>query len=125
MSQRTFTSPAEATKELVKAANSHDRRAIRDIFGPEITNLLTGDKTLDEKHFDEFAGDLAERCDAVPEGTNKVTLEISKELWSFPIPLIETNGAWVFDTVAGRGGNHQSARWPGRILSPSEFAAPM
>jgi hypothetical protein len=101
MSQRTFTSPAEATNELVKAAQSRDRQAIREIFGPEITNLLTGDKTLDEKHFDAFASDLAERCDAVPEGTSKVILEISKELWSFPIPLIETNGGWVFDTMAG------------------------
>jgi len=101
ISQRTFTSPAEATNELVKAAKSHDRQAIREIFGPEITNLLTGDKTLDEKHFDAFASDLAERCDAVREGTNKVILEISKELWSFPIPLIETNGVWVFDTIAG------------------------
>lgn len=101
MSQRIFTSPAQATNELVDAAKSHDRRAMRGIFGPEITNLWTGDKTLDEKHFDEFASDLAERCDAVPEGTNKVTLEIGKELWPFPIPLIETNGAWIFDTIAG------------------------
>ena len=101
MSQRSFTSPAQATNDLVKAAKSRDRRAIREIFGPEVTNLWTGDKTLDERHFDEFASDLAERCDAVREGTNKVTLEIGKELWPFPIPLIQTNGAWIFDTMAG------------------------
>ena len=101
LSQRAFTSPAQATNELVKAAKAHDRQAIHEIFGPEVTNLLTGDKTLDEKHFDEFAADLAERCDALPQGTNKVTLAIGKELWPFPIPLIATNGAWIFDTMAG------------------------
>ena len=101
MSQRTFTSPAEAAGELVRAAKAHDHQAIRGIFGPEITNLLTGDITLDEKHFDAFAGDLAERCDAVPEGSDKVILEIGHGTWPFPIPLIRTNGAWVFDTIAG------------------------
>ena len=101
ITQRIFTSPAEATNALIKAAKSHDRPAIREIFGPEVTNLWTGDKTLDEKHFDEFASDLAERCDAAREGTNKVTLEIGLELWPFPIPLIETNGGWIFDTIAG------------------------
>jgi hypothetical protein len=101
MSSRSFTSPAEATKELIKAAKAHDREAIREIFGPEITNLWTGDKVLDEKHFETFASDLAQRCDAVPEGSHKVILEIGGEQWPFPIPLIETNGAWSFDTIAG------------------------
>jgi hypothetical protein len=101
ISQRTFTSPAEAVNELLKAAKAHDRQAIREIFGPESTNLLTGDKMLDEKHFEAFAKHLAERCDTAPETSNKVTLEIGREQWPFPIPLIKTNGAWCFDTIAG------------------------
>lgn len=98
---RTFVSPTEATNELLKAASAHDHRAIRQIFGSEITNLLTGDKALDERHFEVFARDLKERCELVPEGSNKVTLEIGPELWPFPIPLIKTNEAWLFDVIAG------------------------
>ena len=30
-----------------------------------------------------------------------MTLEIGQEQWPFPIPLIKTNGAWFFDTIAG------------------------
>ena len=101
LSQRTFASPTEATNELVKAAKAHDRQAIRQIFGPEVTNLLTGDKVLDEKHFEAFASDLAERCDAVSQGSDRVTLEIGRDPWPFPIPLVQTNGAWMFDTLAG------------------------
>jgi hypothetical protein len=101
MSQRTFASPTEATNELVKAAKAHDHQAIREIFGPESTNLLTGDKTLDEKHFDAFVTKLAERCVILADGSNTVTLEIGQEQWPYPIPLIKTNGAWFFDTVAG------------------------
>jgi hypothetical protein len=99
--QRAFASPTEATNELIKAASAHDRNAIRQIFGPEVTNLWTGDKALDERHFEVFARDLKERCEVVSEGSNKVTLEIGPDLWPFPIPLIQTNGAWVFDTIAG------------------------
>jgi len=100
-SQRTFASPSQATNELIVAARAHDRKAFREIFGPEVTNLLTGDQTLDEKHFEHFATALSERCDAVPEGDGKVTFEIGAEKWPFPIPLINTNGAWFFDTAAG------------------------
>ena len=101
MAQRTFPSPGAATNALLKAAKAHDLQAMREFFGPEVTNLWTGDKTLDEKHFEAFASDVEERCDAVPEGSNRVTLEIGPGKWPFPIPLIQTNGVWVFDTIAG------------------------
>jgi hypothetical protein len=99
--QRPFSTPAEASQGLMAAVKAHDQQAIRELFGPEVTNLLTGDAVLDEKHFETFAADLAEHCELLPQGSNKVTLEIGRELWPFPIPLIKTNGAWVFDTMAG------------------------
>ena len=101
MPQRTFASPAAATNALVEAAKARDWQLIRAMFGPEVTNLLTGDSTLDEKHIEEFASDLAVRCDTVPAGYDKMTLEIGRDSWPFPIPLIQTNGAWLFDTIAG------------------------
>jgi hypothetical protein len=99
--QRTFASPTEAAQELVKAAKARDWPAMQAIFGPELTNLVTGDKTLDEKHCEEFASDLVERCDVVAEGHSTARLEIGHDPWPFPIPLIQTNGAWAFDTAAG------------------------
>ena len=101
MAQRTFDSLTAATNALVTAAKAHDWQSIHAIFGPEVTNLLTGDSALDEKHIEEFATDLGERCDAVPASKDKVTLEIGREPWPFPIPLIQTNGVWLFDTISG------------------------
>jgi Protein of unknown function (DUF2950) len=101
LSQRTFGSPEEATRCLLQAAKAHDRQAIREMFGPEVTNLWTGDPVLDEKHFESFAADASQRCQAVPEGNDKVTLEIGPASWLFPIPLVKTNGVWRFDTIAG------------------------
>lgn len=100
-SQRSFASPAEAINALTNAVGAHDREMIQNIFGSEITNLLTGDPALDKKHFDEFASDLSKRCDAVKQGSNRMTLEIGTNDWPFPIPLVETNGTWMFDTPAG------------------------
>jgi hypothetical protein len=99
--QRTFASPAEATNALLQAAKAHDHQAIHQIFGPEVTNLMTGDKTLDERHFDAFANDLTEQCSAVKNDNGNITLEIGTNRWPFPIPLIQTNGSWSFDTLAG------------------------
>lgn len=100
-SQRTFSAPAEATRALIDAATKHDWQALREIFGPEVTNLWTGDTVLDERHLEVFGKDLAERCDPVPRDGGVVMLEIGQKSWPFPIPLVQTNGAWVFDTIAG------------------------
>ena len=99
--QRTFASATDAAAALLHAAKTHDRQAMGQLFGPEVTNLITGDAILDERHFDEFASDLGRRCDPVPQGPDQIRLEIGPEAWPFPIPLVRTNGAWVFDTVAG------------------------
>jgi len=100
-SQQTFASVTDATNAMIKAVRAHDHQAVRAIFGSEVTNLLTGDTALDEKHFDEFATNLAEQCAAVPQGSNRMTLEIGTARWPFPIPLIENNGVWFFDETAG------------------------
>lgn len=98
--QRTFPSASEATNALVRAAGSYDKTAMREIFGPDVTNLLTGDKTLDQKHFDSFVQMVKERCQAIHEG-NKIFLSIGHQEWQFPIPLVESNRVWRFDTAAG------------------------
>ena len=101
IAQRSFASPEAATNELIMAAEHYDQRAIYSIFGQEITNLLTGDKVLDQRHFQSFVSNLLVRCDTVRDDGHKVILEIGQDKWQFPIPLVETDGTWKFDTAAG------------------------
>lgn len=101
ITQRTFASPEEATNALGQALSQQDRQAVDQIFGPEVTNILTGDKALDQRHLLTFARRLAEGCTTSAEGADKVILQIGKDQSEFPIPLVKTNGAWMFDTVAG------------------------
>lgn len=99
--QQTFSSPSEAARALEQAAKAGNRPALRQLFGPEVTNFWTGNSLLDQKHFEAFDKFLGEGCAAVPDGTNQVTLEIGHDHWPFPIPLVRTQGGWQFDTMAG------------------------
>ncbi len=89
--------PTHSSKPF-RAATSN--RFLRS-FGPGGTNLFTGDRALDERHFQSLATNLAAGCVAVTESNNSVSLEIGANKWVFPIPLVQSNGSWVFDTAAG------------------------
>jgi hypothetical protein len=64
--------------------------------------LHTGDAVQDANNSAKFAKAVAESCQPVAEGDNKVTLEVGASNWPFPIPLVKTDGQWHFDTDAGK-----------------------
>ena len=100
--ERLFDSPAAAIKALGVATESGDLTALRDIFGREIFELMTGDGVQDANNAKRFATALAQGCTPVPEGADKITLEVGTNQWPMPIPLVRTDGQWHFDTAAGK-----------------------
>ena len=50
----------------------------------------------------KFAAVMAQGCKLVPEGEDKITLEVGPNSWPMPIPLVKTDGQWHFDTAAGK-----------------------
>ncbi|MGO8696435.1 MAG: DUF2950 family protein [Limisphaerales bacterium] len=100
--QRTFSSPGEAISALRTAESAKDKGALRAIFGPEFDQLLTGDRAQDAKNEEKFAANLAAACNPVPEGSDKVILEVGTNHWPMPISLVKSNGQWHFDTAAGK-----------------------
>jgi hypothetical protein len=75
---------------------------LQAIFGPEFNELLTGDKVQDSNNAEKFATAINESCNQVKDGDDKITLEIGKNNWPMPVPLVMTNGQWRFDTAAGK-----------------------
>ena len=55
VAQRLFASPDEAVKALQAAAEAKDKAALREIFGPEFDELLTGDEVQDANNAQRFA----------------------------------------------------------------------
>jgi hypothetical protein len=100
--QQLFNSPAEAVKALQAATQAKDTAALDDIFGPEVQELLTGDKVQDANNAQRFANAMAQSCNLVQEGDDKITLDVGTNDWPMPIPLVKANGQWFFDTAAGK-----------------------
>lgn len=98
---RIFPTPQAAVEAVVAAARAKDRNAMREIFGPDVQNLLSGDEVADNNSFEEFATHVAEATSLEKQSEVKVTLLVGSDEWPFPIPLIKNGDGWSFDTKAG------------------------
>ncbi|HEY1789454.1 MAG TPA: DUF2950 domain-containing protein [Verrucomicrobiae bacterium] len=100
--QQTFSSPDDAVIALRMAVESDNQDALDKIFGPEIKTLRTGDKVQDEKNRRRFATAMAESCQLDKQSESEVFVDVGTNNWPMPIPLVQTNGQWFFDTPAGK-----------------------
>lgn len=101
--QKTFDSPEAAAGALFAAAQSGDKTALLDIFGPAGSEIVSsGDEVQDKNTRDEFVAKYQEmhRIAEEPDGTS--TLYIGAENWPMPVPLVEKAGVWYFDTEEGK-----------------------
>jgi hypothetical protein len=101
-SPQTFRSPDEAVKALVAATQAGDHAAVDVIFGPEVKELLSGDPKQDALEFGVFAELVGQYSQLVRKADDRFVLNLGVQNWPFPIPLVKKNGAWFFDTAAGR-----------------------
>jgi hypothetical protein len=76
--QRAFTSPDDAIKALQAATEAKDNAALSEIFGPEVQELLTGDKVLDANNAQRFATALAQGCNRVRRARTKSLLRLAQ-----------------------------------------------
>jgi len=102
ISEKVFASPDEAVKALKTAIEAKDQGALQAIFGPEFLELKTGDQVQDANNAQRFAAEMAQSCNQVKEGDDKITLEVGTNDWPMPIPLVKADGQWHFDTAAGK-----------------------
>ena len=100
--EETFASPQEAVSALVTAATNHDTNALHSIFGPEAHDLISPDVVQATEAFKMFVQHLTERAQLITNSDSNVTLEIGTNGWPFPIPLVQQDGQWFFDTGAGK-----------------------
>ncbi len=99
---RLFASPEEAAKALQSAVQAGDRAALYEIFGSDVKGILTGDKVQDSANARKFASIMQQGYTLVKEGDDKITIEAGSDSWPMPIPLMQTNGQWYFNTAAGK-----------------------
>ena len=103
--QRSYKTPEEAVEALVSAAEKFDVTALKEILGPDgVSLVVTGDPVLDRNQSKDFAAAARARSQIVraPPNAKVATLNVGKDDWPMPIPIIEQHGMWRFDTAAGR-----------------------
>lgn len=103
--QKTFASPEAALKALVDAAQSHNLTELAAILGADGLDLVsTADSVRDNAQADAFAAKVHEKTRVVRSSKNPTvaTFEIGNDAWPAPIPVVEKNGTWRFDTAKGR-----------------------
>jgi Protein of unknown function (DUF2950) len=102
-SQRTFKSPGEAAMAMFTAAKAGDHNELMQIFGPDAKDLLSsGDAVADKNEREQIVKKYEQMHRLVTEPDKTVVLYLGAENWPFPIPLVEKNNTWFFDTASGK-----------------------
>lgn len=101
---KSFATPDEAASALHAAARNNDETQLMVILGPGAKDLMAW--TDDESQRQAERRDFVQKYDQMhrlvrePDGT--MCLYVGAENWPLPIPLIERNGTWFFDTALGK-----------------------
>ena len=103
--QKQFNTPKEAADSLVQAAESFDVNALKEILGPDSTDIVTSEDPVQDKNKAmAFAAKAKEKTaiDTDPKNPNRAILTVGNDDFPVPIPIVKQKGKWVFDTKSGR-----------------------
>ena len=104
--QKQFDTPQQAADSLVQAAASFEVPALKEILGPDSSAIISSeDPVMDKERAVAFAAKAKEKqsINIDPENPDQAILSVGEDAFPLPIPIVKTNGKWVFDTKAGLG----------------------
>lgn len=100
---RTFPTPEEAARAFADACKANDTKALLEVLGGSAKPIVTsGDPVADRESREAFVQKYEEANSLVKTGDDKAVLQIGKDNWPFPIPLVKTDRGWRFDVDAGK-----------------------
>src|SRR5580765_6082225 len=102
---RPFPTAQAAASSLIQAASNFDEPVIAAMFGPDGKDLVsTGDPVRDKSYALAFASLAQEGHTFVvsPTHPGRATLQVGRERWPLPVPLVSVAGTWYFDAKTGR-----------------------
>jgi Protein of unknown function (DUF2950) len=103
VAQKRFASAEDGVQALIAAAKAGDLKAILAVLGPAARPLITsGDPVTDRHDRERLAQAYEESHSLVMSGETKAVLQVGKDDWPFPIPLVKDKTGWRFDTQAGK-----------------------
>jgi hypothetical protein len=99
--QSTYATPEAALAALVAAVEAKNRPALDRLFGPDASQLFSGDPAEDSKDLDHFGASLRASAKLQEAADGGYTILVGPKGWPFPIPIVWQRDRWLFDTKAG------------------------
>jgi hypothetical protein len=101
--QQSFKSPEDAVSALASATRDSWPKGVVAVLGRDGVDIVSsGDKVADEAIRQKFLAAYDAKHQVTMQGDGKAVMIIGTEDFPFPIPLTRKEGAWQFDTAAGR-----------------------
>ena len=100
--QRSFASAEEAVSAFVAAMRNNQEADLHAILGPGADRVLdSGDQYADRELHQRFVALYDEKHTIDQTSPGRAELDVGPNDWPMPIPLVENDGHWTFDTNAG------------------------
>lgn len=101
--QKTFASPAEAVRALVKAAEDGNQEEMLALLGDDGKELVySGDPVQDKTGMERFVKSYKTKHAIVTEDDKTRILQVGANNWPMPIPIVNDGGKWRFDAASGK-----------------------
>jgi Protein of unknown function (DUF2950) len=101
--QKSFATPAEAVKALVQAAKDGDQEEMLSVLGDDGKELIySGDTVQDKAGMESFVRAYSTKHAIVEQDAKTRILQVGKNDWPMPIPIVNDGGKWRFDTAEGK-----------------------
>jgi hypothetical protein len=103
--QKRFNTPKEAADSLVQAAASFDVPTLKEILGPDATDIVSSeDPVADRNKGAAFAAKAKEKINVGtdPKNPSQAIVTVGNDDFPLPIPIVKKQGKWMFDTKIGR-----------------------
>jgi Protein of unknown function (DUF2950) len=99
---QTYASPEEAVGALVATLRNANPEALRELLGPGSEKLLSsGDQYSDAAERQKFLAAYDESNKLAAAVPDRAILQVGINDWPLPIPLVQADGRWHFDSQAG------------------------
>jgi hypothetical protein len=99
--QKGYATPQLAAEALIKAAGDYDVPALMEIFGPEGKDFVDSADPVRDKSLAQKFAEMAQERHSVNVEKNKAVLQVGRNYWPLPVPIVKRQGQWYFDTKAG------------------------
>jgi Protein of unknown function (DUF2950) len=101
--QKTFATPYEAVRALVKAAEDGNQDEMVAVLGDDGKDLVySGDAVQDKAGMEGFVKAYKIKHALVKQDDQTRILKVGANDWQMPIPIVNDGGKWRFDTAAGK-----------------------